>query len=145
MAVLARPSKLLHWTVALGTAALFVVLSASCTGQGEGERCQLANGNDDCQSGLICYAANTITIPGTTSQSNADICCLPNRVASTEDICKLSASTPQSDAAINDSSATTDTGTGDASSDTGSGDATSSDGASDASDASDGSSDATGQ
>jgi hypothetical protein len=136
-----------RWVLALVSGALLAVLSASCTGQGEGERCQLANGNDDCQSGLVCYAASTITLPGTTNQSNADICCPANRADSTEDICKTGNATPTSDASINDSSSNPDTGTdasGDATGSDATGDATSSDASGDAT-SSDGSSDATGQ
>ena len=121
--------------VAVGVA---LFLAVACTGQGEGQRCQLANGNDDCQDGLVCYAANLITLPGG-GNSNADICCLVDRTQSTEDICKQATITPGSDSGIPDTGIP-DTGTDSSSKDgaadgaaDGSGDGASTDAAGDAS------------
>jgi hypothetical protein len=58
-------------------AAIFAVAVASmpgCSQQGEGERCDYAkNGNDDCDSGLVCIAARELLDQAT------DRCCLQNR------------------------------------------------------------------
>lgn len=56
---------LLAATVA--AAALF----AACSQQGEGERCTIENGNDDCGEGLVCTSAEQLG-------GNADICCPPS-------------------------------------------------------------------
>lgn len=115
---------------------LALLLAAACTGQGEGQRCQLGNGNDDCQDGLICYAATDITLPGGGS-SNSDICCPVNRTAAVEEICKQANVTPGSDASIPDTGTPdtgTDTGAKDGAADGGTDAA--SDGAVDAADAS---------
>jgi hypothetical protein len=103
---------------------LALLLASACTTQSEGQRCQTANGNDDCDNGLVCYKAAEIYLAGGQS-SNADICCPVDRTQAVEDICKLSPVTPGSDASI------PDTGTSDSASDTGA-----KDGASDAGDAS---------
>ncbi|HEX7605047.1 MAG TPA: hypothetical protein VF316_25695 [Polyangiaceae bacterium] len=102
---------------------LALFLAAACTTQSEGQRCQFANGNDDCDNGLACVEGKLITLPGG-GNSNADICCPVDRTQAVEDICKLSPVTPGSDASI------PDTGTPDSAADTGA-----KDGASDASDA----------
>lgn len=107
----------------LAALGLTLLLAAACTGQGQGQRCELAgNGNLDCQDGLICVAAANITLPGGGS-SNSDICCPVNRTTATEDICKEATVTPGSDASIPDTGAP-DTGV----------DSSSKDGASDAAD-----------
>src|SRR5690348_72078 len=41
---------------------------ASCQLQGEGERCSHKNGNQDCDTGLVCVSGKDLG-------SNADICC----------------------------------------------------------------------
>jgi len=108
---------------------LALVLAAACTGQGEGQRCQVnavdqaGNGTSDCQDGLVCTPASKIVLPGG-QNSNADICCPADRTQATETICLQPAVTPGSDASI------PDTGTSDSATDTGA-----KDGASDASDA----------
>ena len=116
---------------------LALFLAAACTTQSEGQRCQIANGNDDCDNGLVCVEGKLITLPGG-GNSNADICCPVDRTQAVEDICKLSPVTPGSDASIPDTGTTdsaTDTGAKDGASDAGdaSTDGASSDGAGDAS------------
>jgi hypothetical protein len=58
-------------------AAIFAVAVASmpgCSQQSEGERCDLAkNGDDDCDSGLVCVDRHTLLDQVT------DRCCLPNK------------------------------------------------------------------
>lgn len=114
----ARMTRLL---LAFASVGLAVLLVASCAGQAEGDRCQLANNNDDCQAGLVCTSGQSLN-------RNYDVCCPPQGVAATSDSCKVAPLSPGSDAAIPDG-AIPDTGV----KDTGTGDA--SDAASDASDA----------
>jgi len=58
-------------------AAIFAVAVASmpgCSQQSEGERCDLVkNGDDDCDSGLVCVDGHTLLDQVT------DRCCLPNK------------------------------------------------------------------
>jgi hypothetical protein len=60
-----------------------IVALAACSNQGEGERCELLNGNDDCNGdeGLICYAANQLT------NSTSDRCCPLDRARATAPVC----------------------------------------------------------
>jgi hypothetical protein len=72
----------------LRSAALFVLCSAAtllslpgCSEQGEGERCDSAkNGNNDCDSGLICVPAAELRV------QTADRCC-PADLVSTDSRC----------------------------------------------------------
>lgn len=126
--------------VTVATAGLLAMLIASCTGQGEGQRCQSDNNDDDCQSGLTCGP------PRSGSGSNFQVCCPPLGQPVTEDLCRQGSTGPGSDAAINDSSAS-ETSTSDAASESSTSDAASeasTDGSTtDATN--DGSADATGQ
>lgn len=51
--------------LALAVTAALATLWA-CSNMGEGERCETANGNDDCQSGLVCRLT-----------SGVQLCCPP--------------------------------------------------------------------
>jgi hypothetical protein len=53
-------------TIAL--AALAALSLLGCPTQGEGERCNIENGNDDCAEGLLCKSSRDLG-------GNADICC----------------------------------------------------------------------
>jgi hypothetical protein len=44
------------------------VASASCAKQGEGERCAVENGNEDCDTGLVC-------VNGAELGQSSDVCC----------------------------------------------------------------------
>lgn len=44
---------------------------SGCSDQSEGDRCDLKNGNEDCQSGLTCTSKQVLG-------GNSDICCAPN-------------------------------------------------------------------
>lgn len=120
--------------LALASAGLLAALVASCTGQAEGDRCQLANNNDDCQAGLVCTQ-------GAKLNRNYDLCCPPEGTAVTSDSCKVAPISPGSDASITDGATTDtgakDTGTSDAN------DAATSDASDAASDSGDASTDAT--
>jgi hypothetical protein len=60
----------------------FVALTA-CSNYGEGERCEILNGNDDCESGLQCTPKATIP----QGFNNSDRCCPVNRAASNVPAC----------------------------------------------------------
>jgi len=53
-------------TIALASLAALSLLG--CPTQGEGERCNIENGNDDCAEGLLCKSSRELG-------GNADICC----------------------------------------------------------------------
>lgn len=59
-----------------------IVAIAACSNQGEGERCQFANGNDDCNTAdnLICYRKEDLN-------SDSDRCCPVDRTKATTAIC----------------------------------------------------------
>ena len=62
-----------------GVAALLATIA--CSNQGEGDYCDLQNGNNDCQSGLTCIAA-----PGLAGMATPTRCCptppaLPTKAA----------------------------------------------------------------
>jgi hypothetical protein len=67
------PSVLRSVAVFAAVFAVAVMSMPGCSQQGEGERCDSAkNGNDDCDSGLVCVAARDLLDQAT------DRCCLPN-------------------------------------------------------------------
>jgi hypothetical protein len=55
-------------------ASIIMVAIAACSNGGEGARCETANGNSDCQSGLVCMPGKQAA-PG---WNNADWCCPPS-------------------------------------------------------------------
>ena len=68
--------------VASGVIAASIILMgaiAACSNGGEGARCEMANGNSDCQSGLVCMPGKQAA-PGWTQ---ADWCCPPSSARST--------------------------------------------------------------
>lgn len=58
---------------------MLLIAASACSKQGEGERCDLANFDEDCESGLVCTDLST-------KRSNAQgaVCCAPD---STVDVC----------------------------------------------------------
>jgi hypothetical protein len=67
-----------------------VVASVACSNQGEGEVCDTANGNNDCQDGLFC----DMSPPGVPASSvNRDRCCPIPPAQPTTAACTLSTST----------------------------------------------------
>ena len=82
-------------------AVVFTTLGA-CSNQGEGDRCEVENGNDDCKTeeGLICYPSEQLN-----NKSNSDRCCPTDRTKATQAVCQ----TPV-DVVGNDATAPTDTG-----------------------------------
>jgi hypothetical protein len=83
-----------------------VVTLAACSNQAEGERCQAENGNDDCQSGLVCLAATQKTFNGGQGGSlvnapynNSDRCCPADRSKATHPACVQLQATVTGDAA----------------------------------------------
>jgi len=81
---------------AVAAASFAVALCASgCSGQGEGERCNVLDdnsGDSDCASGLECYAATTLG--GVAEANNTDICCPTDRAQATTAICSIAPSPP---------------------------------------------------
>lgn len=135
-----RPLR--YRTAALAGVAVATVLIAlgACSNAGEGERCNFDNGNDDCQSDLVCLPATnqggrggglgTVNSP----YNGSDRCCPPDRSRATHPACTLPQATAGDAAPSAETGPSGDAGpTGDAGPDA-QGDAAD---ASDASDASD--------
>lgn len=61
---------------------LSVVLSA-CARQGEGERCSLLNGNQDCGGNLVCTPASELR----GGDDGVDRCCPPEETSDTDRRC----------------------------------------------------------
>jgi hypothetical protein len=75
-----RPALLLAVTLAsLGS----LLAPSACSSQGEGQYCSSANGNNDCQDGLICKDA-----PGLPDQLNSSRCCPPDPAIATVSACQ---------------------------------------------------------
>ncbi len=75
------------WGIALfAVASAFIVVASACSNQGEGERCEILNGNEDCKTdeGLICYPQAQLR------NSNSDRCCQLDRSKATHPVCKTS-------------------------------------------------------
>lgn len=68
-----RPSLLVALLALFGGIGLSLG-SIACSNQGEGARCEIENGDDDCQEGLVCTTAEQLG-------GNADICCPPGGVS----------------------------------------------------------------
>jgi hypothetical protein len=64
-----RPLRLF----ALPLVAMAVVGASAGSDQAEGERCDLGNGNSDCQAGLVCKSLQSLHYPGTSA-----VCCPPS-------------------------------------------------------------------
>lgn len=81
----------------------FIAIGSACSNQGEGERCEVENGNDDCRTeeGLICYPEEQLKNAG------SDRCCPIDRSKATNPICKTSV-----DIGGGDATAPADTGPG---------------------------------
>jgi hypothetical protein len=64
----------------------WIVLSA-CSNQSEGERCDVANSDEDCKTdeGLVCFPKAQLSAP----YNNADRCCPRDRTTATTDPCKF--------------------------------------------------------
>lgn len=108
-------------TLAL-TAGWFALVA--CSNQAEGDRCQTANGNDDCQDGLICLASTQVN----TNYNSADRCCPVDRATATHPACTLlqnpvaGDSAPPADTGPVDTDSGGDTGAPDADADADAGD-----------------------
>ncbi|MBN9159353.1 MAG: hypothetical protein BGO98_46320 [Myxococcales bacterium 68-20] len=63
----------------------FIALASACSNQGEGERCESANGNDDCKTdqGLICYPQGQLR-----QGAQSDHCCPADRSKAKHPICQ---------------------------------------------------------
>jgi hypothetical protein len=58
---------------------LCAVLMGACADAGEGDRCEVDNGNNDCSNGLVCVAGGP-----------TDICCPEDRALATTPGCQTS-------------------------------------------------------
>jgi hypothetical protein len=65
-----------------------LVAIASCSDQGEGERCDVNSGNKDCASGLFCVPALDLA-----DKSQGDRCCPETLTASTDARCRRGGAT----------------------------------------------------
>lgn len=113
----------------------WLVLSA-CSNNAEGERCQTANNNDDCEQGLICLASSQVN----PSYNSSDRCCPVDRTQATHPACTLLTNPVAGDSSPPaDTGPAQDTGTSDTGTDTGVDSGTDADaGDPDAADAADG-------
>ncbi|MFO0672410.1 MAG: hypothetical protein U0235_22840 [Polyangiaceae bacterium] len=78
-------------------------LVAACSSSGEGERCQLDNGNDDCASGLVCTRSTDLPLPSGYQGKVPDRegrCCPSDRSTATVAECAQTPQAPGGDAAI---------------------------------------------
>ena len=87
----------------------FVALTA-CSNAGEGERCQAENGNDDCQSPLVCLAGGQkafnggvgLVNPPYNDNGNTDRCCPLDRAKASHPACVLLSTSGASDGSAPD-------------------------------------------
>lgn len=96
------PNPKRTWGIALfAVASAFIMIASACSNQGEGERCEVLNGNDDCKTdeGLICYPEAQLR------NANSDRCCPADRSRATHPVCKTTV-----DLGGGDSAAPPDTG-----------------------------------
>ena len=63
---------------------------SACSNQGEGERCELGNGDDECKDGLICTAAVQLPL----GFNSSDRCCPVDRSQSTTEECRVGTTGP---------------------------------------------------
>jgi hypothetical protein len=72
--------------VLLAVTTAFILIASACSNQGEGERCELLNGNDDCKTdeGLICFPSAQLR------NTTSDRCCPADRARATHPVCKTS-------------------------------------------------------
>jgi hypothetical protein len=74
-------ASLVPFALFAGVAAL--IASIACSNQGEGDYCDLLNGDNDCQSGLICTTPPGLAgMPGTNTR-----CCPPSAAQATKAVC----------------------------------------------------------
>lgn len=85
---------------------VMLAAAAACSNAGEGDRCEILNGSEDCQSGLVCTQV--------ASQTSA-VCCPPDRRTATALACTQNVTPITGDAAppadtgpAEDASSTTD-------------------------------------
>jgi hypothetical protein len=110
-------ARFLLLLVILAIVPIAFVLPAGCSGQGEGERCDVHadnNGNDDCAGDLVCTAGGNLN-----GSNNTDRCCPADRTKATTLVCQLptaggidttpppdaSTDAPAADAAVSDAPA----------------------------------------
>jgi hypothetical protein len=62
----------------------FIAIATACSNQGEGERCEIENGDEDCDTsaGLICWPETQLR------NASSDRCCPADRSKATHPVCK---------------------------------------------------------
>jgi hypothetical protein len=70
--------------VALGVGLCGFLALSACSSQGEGERCERANNNSDCQDGLVCTFKEQLPQGYNTT---SDRCCPADRATATHPAC----------------------------------------------------------
>jgi hypothetical protein len=78
-----RPVRYRIVSIALVTVLGGFVALTACSNYGEGERCELLNGNDDCESPLQCTPRAQIP----QGFNNSDRCCPQDRATAKEPAC----------------------------------------------------------
>jgi len=89
----------------LALTAAFTAVAPGCDRHGEGERCSRLNGDEDCNSPLVCTDGSIL---GRTS----DVCCPADLTAATNRNCTPNTGTGGGGAGGEDTTTTTTTGTG---------------------------------
>jgi hypothetical protein len=69
---------------------LCLALGWGCSKQGEGERCDIANADLDCETGLVCLGETQLSIKG----RGVALCCPQFAANTTVDACRATASLP---------------------------------------------------
>lgn len=116
-----RSARLRILGLAAASAVGVLAIVSACSNYGEGERCEITNGNDDCANGLVCTSAKALAQPYNTS----DRCCPLDRNIATAESCKQATSTigqnppppdsgPAPDATVTDAGDAGDAATSDA-------------------------------
>lgn len=86
-------------SIVLCTALAAFVALTSCTNYEEGERCEVLNGNEDCNDGLTCTPKAQINTP----YDSSDRCCPADRTTATHPACVVLTTPITTDAAPLDS------------------------------------------
>ena len=84
--------------------AMALVSASACSNQNEGERCDKLNGNDDCESGLVCTTLSNFTSSSGSSSAGGQasqggvlpaVCCPPQGQRVSAQVCTAAAQPPE--------------------------------------------------
>jgi hypothetical protein len=62
-----------------------VVILTACSNYGEGDRCEVLNGHEDCENPLVCTPKAQLNVP----YNSSDRCCPENRATATHPACRV--------------------------------------------------------